>query len=953
MRPLRIAMKGFGAFRERTDIDLADVDLVALVGPTGSGKSTIIDAITFALYGKVARYENNRVAPVINQTSNEARVSLDFELDGQVFTAARIVRRLTGGRATTKEARLERGGSVLAGDVTSLSQEIEGLLGLGIEQFNRTVVLPQGKFATFLHDKPGDRQDTLVRLLGVELYGRIGRAARQRAAGAKNQVDALRPDFVRQAGELTDERHAALKSRIKELDAALCRFRSDREAISALDAELRDLAADIEQLDDRIDRMNGVTAPPGLAELARQITEATVARIEAEDHRKEMTTKRRLANQALADGPDIATVRLGLGVYVDLARRLQEHDDIARQRARAIQEHESAKQAADQVRERQAELDRCVEEAREETANARSARDAGITIAQVDAWSRSHARHEASAKAAWETAEAARFAEASIRPLREAVKEAESAAAKSSARLAELRGRDVVLGHVHLLEVGSDCPLCLQEVREIPAHDLSAELLAAETDNERDLAACADAKQVRDAAEAVLIQRRAGAHTATKSLIDCESDIASIPPADQLEALRTEATGLTETVRAAEGAARQAETAAGGHRESATYVDALRSERVADQRVTGLSASESTLRTLVTTLRTDAAELPGRDKLRAQLAEAEHLRATLEKVDSEFNEAEARYERVTAELKEVNRSHARATEHLQSSRDRIAAFGPPVVDTADLAAAWAVLTQWIKDQIEAAATRRRAAIEQRSAKTSRRSAAVDALRNLCVDIIDDVDPDASVRELGDLLTTQRASSSTELGHFDRRRGELEKLRKRISALKERAVVATHLGHLLRADGFESWLMEAAIDQLVDRATGRLLELSDGQYSLTVQGRDFAVRDHTNADEVRSARSLSGGETFLASLSLALAVADATAELAPEGAPRMESIFLDEGFGTLDPHTLDTVATAVEELGTTGRFVGIVTHIRELADRMPVRLEVTKTGGSASVEQIET
>ncbi|MXX23133.1 MAG: hypothetical protein F4Z93_08655 [Rhodospirillales bacterium] len=68
---------------------------------------------------------------------------------------------------------------------------------------------------------------------------------------------------------------------------------------------------------------------------------------------------------------------------------------------------------------------------------------------------------------------------------------------------------------------------------------------------------------------------------------------------------------------------------------------------------------------------------------------------------------------------------------------------------------------------------------------------------------------------------------------------------------------------------------------------------------------------------------------------------------------MESVFLDEGFGTLDPHTLDTVATAVEELGATGRFVGIVTHIRELADRMPVRLEVTKAGGAATVERIET
>ena len=210
-----------------------------------------------------------------------------------------------------------------------------------------------------------------------------------------------------------------------------------------------------------------------------------------------------------------------------------------------------------------------------------------------------------------------------------------------------------------------------------------------------------------------------------------------------------------------------------------------------------------------------------------------------------------------------------------------------------------------------------------------------------------------MEDLGELLTKGLANSATELDHFDRRRDELEELRQRIDVQRDRATVATHLGRLLRSDGFERWLMEAALDQLVDRATGRLFELSDGQYSLTVHKNDFAVRDHTNADEVRSARTLSGGETFLASLSLALAVADATAELAAEGAPRMESIFLDEGFGTLDPHTLDTVATAVEELGTTGRFVGIVTHIRELADRMPVRLEVTKTGGSATVERIET
>ena len=93
MRPLRLEMQGFGTFRDHTEIDFSGLDLVALVGPTGSGKSTVIDAVTFALYGSVARYDNTSlVAPVIHQLSTEARVRFDFELAGATFTAVRIVR---------------------------------------------------------------------------------------------------------------------------------------------------------------------------------------------------------------------------------------------------------------------------------------------------------------------------------------------------------------------------------------------------------------------------------------------------------------------------------------------------------------------------------------------------------------------------------------------------------------------------------------------------------------------------------------------------------------------------------------------------------------------------------------------------------------------------------------------------------------------------------------------
>jgi exonuclease SbcC len=127
----------------------------------------------------------------------------------------------------------------------------------------------------------------------------------------------------------------------------------------------------------------------------------------------------------------------------------------------------------------------------------------------------------------------------------------------------------------------------------------------------------------------------------------------------------------------------------------------------------------------------------------------------------------------------------------------------------------------------------------------------------------------------------------------------------------------------------------------------------GAYALTLDRRsgNFAVVDHHNADTVRSVRTLSGGETFLASLALALSLADQVVELAAGGSARLESIFLDEGFGTLDPETLDTVAAAIEELGSQGRMVGLVSHVRDLAERLPIRFEVRKGPTTATVERV--
>ena len=162
-----------------------------------------------------------------------------------------------------------------------------------------------------------------------------------------------------------------------------------------------------------------------------------------------------------------------------------------------------------------------------------------------------------------------------------------------------------------------------------------------------------------------------------------------------------------------------------------------------------------------------------------------------------------------------------------------------------------------------------------------------------------------------------------------------------------------LGLHLGTRRFEQWLLNRALAQLVADASVRLRELSSHAYSLEVdESGAFQVVDHRNADELRSARTLSGGETFLASLALALSLADHVAHLATGTSARLDALFLDEGFGTLDPDALDVVAAALEELGAAGRMVGLISHVRELAERMPVRFEIRRTAATSTVERVD-
>ena len=309
MRPERLEIEGFASFRERTLVDFTGADLFVLFGPTGAGKSSIIDAITFALYGAVPRYDNVRlVAPVISQGLNEARIRLDFSAGGKTYTAVRVVRRTRTG-ATTREARLEHDGRTLAGNADELTAEVEKLVGLPFQHFTRCVVLPQGDFADFLHASAGERQDLLIRLLSLDVYRRIAQQANLRAQDAANRAALIGGQLEGPLACATDEALAAAAARVDELTQLLEVLDAGRTQLE--DAISRKTAAENaeREVDARVRLLEALRMPPDAERLARDVAEAEATLVAAGEALAEAFAAREQAEAARAALPERAALK--------------------------------------------------------------------------------------------------------------------------------------------------------------------------------------------------------------------------------------------------------------------------------------------------------------------------------------------------------------------------------------------------------------------------------------------------------------------------------------------------------------------------------------------------------------------------------------------------------------------------------------------------------------------
>jgi exonuclease SbcC len=202
--------------------------------------------------------------------------------------------------------------------------------------------------------------------------------------------------------------------------------------------------------------------------------------------------------------------------------------------------------------------------------------------------------------------------------------------------------------------------------------------------------------------------------------------------------------------------------------------------------------------------------------------------------------------------------------------------------------------------------------------------------------------ESAVQQLAERLGDARASCvrlAEQIRALTDAVARADALRKELARQRAEHAVYHGLALDLMSNRFQAFLLEETFRELVAGASARLWDLTK-RYRFDWQNEAFQVIDHDNARQARSADTLSGGETFLASLALALQLSAHVQQAA--GATMLDSLFIDEGFGTLDPEALDAAASAIESLPIGGRMVGIITHIEELSQRLPARVKVLKS-----------
>lgn len=965
MRPVRLVVEGLTSFRKAQEIDFREFDLFVITGPTGSGKTSILDAVTLALYGMVPRGGKQDVKELVSLGASQATVQLDFRVKS---TNYRLARRIP--RRGAQSAALERiEGDVAVsevdrGGVKLVNDRIVEILGLDYQSFTTAVLLPQGDFAAFLKGDVKLRRRILIRLLDLDRFERAGKLAREKSKELRAGIRASDDLLSREYGDATTAALEAIKTVAQEAEhtattvkAAYDEARSSlskREEIGARHERIQELVATIEAQETKLEELASTSKKQSMHAAQAVLGFKTADRSQSRAQKGRAIARKAWKETVEETGTEsvLATLKATAGSAREANQEIESRTEELRQNAEVLKEATSRTEELEGKRDTAVTAEAEAARAHEAAIEGReSAEDVLRSAKRADAVGQDHKAKVAkleSLRGEVAGAEARRRKATKDRDQ----KESEFRHVETAHRAAGLRAH---------LDRGDECPVCGASIEELPITDTEIESVLAARES-----------AARKAQETVIIVEKDLSALQAK-LEDGESDVEDLQ--GQLREL--EDAPSAKCAEKAKASADRVEKKAKKRLEKAKVRRTGVLEDVADSKVklASLEATRTSARQArkLAQKRVETAHQQLRDGLGEPLPEPveEAIKARLQRLqkateardtaeagydiaNQAFREAAEARKAVTDDLAELDRQrgHHRTllgerSEQLRRLKLEIPSPPPPApsedreAEIESLRTYAGILRERTREQtaqVEAELEALDASIRAHASK-----AEVDAAS------LDSTAATAALEEAANEARRTADQSAKDVASLQDRLERKAQMQAEIEENRDRMHQYDKVANELKTDRFIGFLLDESIGDLALRASNELLGISANQYSLTSSKNDFTVVDHANADEHRSVVTLSGGETFLASLALALALARGIADIAGHSAgARLDAMFIDEGFGMLDPESLDQAIEALERLQDGERMVGIITHVPTLAERIPDGLRVERKASGSVV-----
>ena len=954
MRIHTIRLANLNALTGTWEIDLDhpayNDNIYALTGPTGAGKTTILDAISLALYGRTPRLARIGKAgnEIMSRHSGTCHAEITFSTRTGRYRShwsQHRARRKAGGELQNPKHELAdaESGELLATCLKDVAAAIERLTGMDYQRFTRAMLLAQGDFAAFLRAAPDERAPLLEQITGTEIYSRISIAVHERLRDALEQqrqlatetagitpLDAATHTALTQESAALQKQLAALATRQQQTAAALARAQN-----------IAELTAELARLDEQHTAHQAALAR--FAPERERLAAAQSAALLDADYAR-LDTLRRAQQQnsrALA----------ALDEQAPALARTHETANQALTAASARVHSEKQRLAAAQPRWQQTRAyDHTLRHQREQLATLEQSAAAHTAAQTALAAAEKHAaaarENSARADVARKKTETALAAHLQGRLLREYRAEKDNILRELAyhQRIADLEQQRA---HLH---DGEPCPLCGATehpyASELPAQpdDLTTRLEAldtyikqAETLNE----------QHENAQRALASAREKQQQTENTLALAAEKARNSAVHAEQHAALQQT---YAQTL-----AARQALLA---NRDP----DA---EETAQQHA--IAEAEAAMEKARDTCQTAQSAAAANQQQRAQL----HARLTAQQ--QELQTAEQQFAAALGMCSEIA-APSPAGLSPQRGRDgegvddvpcapKISTFSisdHPHSNTSSRAATtFPDETAWQAARLPAATrealARQAAALDQQTLTLhTRQQDRAARLASLTAQSTDDPDTATlQARQEADEHTRQQHQQT--LAANQHRLAEHKRASERLAAQQQ--AIAKQAAETRRwqnlheligaADGkkYRNYAQSLTFASVIAQANRQLVQLSD-RYLLTADPArplELNIIDNYQGGETRSAKNLSGGESFIVSLALALGLAQMSGENM-----QIDTLFLDEGFGTLDEETLDSALETLSQLRTHGKHIGIISHVAALTERIATRIQITPQNGGNSI-----